>query len=91
MRMLVRLLLETHRHQELASACLGLLPRHLADAPRCEREVVQGRQLWKEVELLKDDSDALSDRRHVDALAGDLLTLEEDAPGLDRLQQVDAP
>ena len=29
-------------------------------------------------------------RGHVDALARDLLTLEEDAPGLDRLEQVDA-
>ena len=57
MRMLVRLLLETHRHQELgaraSASFLGILRM-----ARREREVVQGRQLREEVELLKDDSDA---------------------------------
>ena len=72
------------------AARLGLPPRDLSDAPCCEREVVQRRQLREEVELLEDDSDALPDSRHVDALARDLLALEEDAPGLDRLEQVDA-
>ena len=44
----------------------------------------------EEVELLEDDPDSLTDRRDVGAFAGDLLALEEDAAGLDRLQQVDA-
>ena len=58
--------------------------------PRREREVVERGQLREEVELLEDDADALPDGGDVDALARDLLSLEEDPPGLDRLEQVDA-
>ena len=64
--------------------------RHLPDPPRGEREVVDRRQVREEVELLEDDPDALPDRRDVDALARDLLALEEDPARLDRLEQVDA-
>ncbi len=88
--MLIRLLREADAREQLSSPPLGLGTGHLADAPGSEREVVDRRQMRKEVELLEDDPDPLADRRHVGALARDLLALEEDAAGLDRLEQVDA-
>src|SRR5919112_408802 len=44
----------------------------------------------EEIELLEDDADALPNRRHLHALARDLLALEEHAAAVDRLEQVDA-
>jgi hypothetical protein len=58
--------------------------------PRGERQIVDRLQVREEVELLEDDPDALAHRREVRPLAADLLALEEDAAGVDRLQQVDA-
>ena len=89
-RVLIRLLREADAREELPAAPLRLATRHLADPPGGERKVVDRRQVWEEVELLEDDPDPLADRRHVGALAGDLLALEEDAARLDRLEQVDA-
>src|SRR6266568_6368644 len=44
----------------------------------------------EQVELLEDDSDPLPDAVDLDTLARDLLALEEDPAGVDRLEQVDA-
>ena len=90
-RVLARLLREPDDVEELARAQLGLCPGQLPDPPRREREVVDHGQVREEVELLEDDPDPLPDRGDVDALARDLLALEEDAARLDRLEEVDAP
>jgi len=86
----VRLLLEPDALEKAAGARLGLRTPLLADATRGEREVVDHAQVRKQVELLKDDSDALPNGRNVDALARDLVSLEEDSSRIDRLEQVDA-
>ena len=44
----------------------------------------------EQVERLEDDPDPLPDPVEVDALGGDLVALDEDPPGVDRLEQVDA-
>ena len=90
-RVLAGLLREPDDVEELARAQLGLGPGELPDPPRREREVVDHGQVREEVELLEDDPDPLPDRRDVDAVARDLLALEEDAARLDRLEEVDAP
>ncbi len=46
--------------------------------------------MGEEVELLEDDPDPLPDAGDVGAAARDLLALEVDRAGLDRLEQVDA-
>ena len=89
-RMLVRLLLETDRGQKFVSPSLGVPSRHLPDPPRGERQIVDRRQLRKEIELLEDDPDALAYGGDVRALRSYLLAVEEDAAGLDGLEQVDA-
>ena len=76
--------------QAARGARLGLLAAHPADPPRRERHVVQHGQVRKQIELLEDHPDSLADRRHVGALARDLLALEEDPPRVERLEQVDA-
>ena len=45
----------------------------------------------EQVERLEHDPDPAPDPVDVDALGGDLLALDEDPPGVDRLDQVDAP
>ena len=89
-RMLPSLLREADAREELASSRLRFLTRHPSDPPCRQRQVVERGELWEEVELLEDDPDALPDGGDVHAFARDLLTLEEDAPRLDRLEQVDA-
>src|SRR5207244_12261245 len=48
------------------------------------------RSVREEVELLEHDPDSLAHGRDVDSLARDLVALEEDPPGVKRLQQVNA-
>src|SRR6266536_2860198 len=90
MRPLARLLGESDALEQHVRTLLGGLARHLADAPRGEGEVVEHAEVWKEVELLEHDPDPLPHRRDVGALARDLLALEKDPAGVERLEQVDA-
>ena len=62
----------------------------MTDPARRERQVVHHGQVREEVELLEHHSDPLAHGRDVGSLAGDLLALEEDPPGVQRLEQVDA-
>ena len=62
---------------------LGARPaQHLA---RRERHVVEHRHVREQVERLEHDPDPAPDPVDVDALGGDLLALDEDPPGVDRL------
>src|SRR5688500_17717580 len=90
MWVLIRLFGQTDALEQLASPFLGLRLRALADPARREGQVVHHRQVREEVELLEDHPDPRPHRRQVDALARDLLALEEDPAGLKRLEQVDA-
>ncbi len=72
------------------SASLGLRSTDPADSPSRERHVVQDGQVRKKIELLKHHPDALPNRRHVRTLARDLLALEEDPTGVERLEQIHA-
>ena len=87
----VGLLAQPDDVEQLVGARLGVAPRQMPDPPCRERQVVHHLQVREEVELLEDDPDPLCGRRDVDALARDLLALEEDPALLDRLEQVDAP
>src|SRR5205823_14385652 len=89
-RVLVRLLLQADARQQLPGLLLGQLPREPADAAGGERQVVPRGQVREEVELLEHHPDPPPDRRDVDAAAGDLLALQEDVAGVERLEQVRA-
>jgi hypothetical protein len=86
---LSRLLLEPNALEQLVRARLGLRARTLANVTRREGEVVDHAQVRKQVELLEDDADVRSNLGDVDTLTRDLLPLEEDPAGVDRLEQVD--
>src|SRR6476660_4486192 len=90
MWMLACLLLEPDPGQEDLRALLRLAAPEPANPPRSKGEVVENRQLREEVELLEDHPDLLADARHVGALGGDLGALEDDATGVERLEEVDA-
>ena len=87
---LVRLLGQAEARQQRSGLLLGLgpgQPQHLA---RRERDVAQDAHVREEVEGLEDDADATADPVDVHAARGDLLAVHDDAPGLQRLEQVDA-
>ena len=64
-RVLLGLLLEPDRREQLARARLGLAPPQLPDPACRERQVVDHLQVREEVELLEDDPDPLANRRDV--------------------------
>ena len=55
-----------------------------------ERHVVEHGHVREQVERLEHDPDPPPDPVDVDALGGDLLALDDDPAGIDRLEQVDA-
>ena len=89
-RVLVRLFFQADACKQLLRLRFGQLPRKPADATCGERQVVERGQVREEVELLEHHPDPLPDRRDVDTFAGDLLALQEDAAGVERLEQVRA-
>ena len=90
MRMLPRLLGEADAGEQFACALLRLGAGTMADPACCERQVVHHGQVREEVELLENHPDPLAYGRDICSLAGDLLALEKDPTGIQRLEQVDA-
>jgi hypothetical protein len=89
-RVLACLLLQADPPEQLVRLRLRLLARHLSDAPRRQRQIVDHLQVREKVELLEDNPDPLADLRGLDPERGDLPSIEVDPPAVDRLEQVDA-
>src|SRR3990172_10434582 len=69
---------------------LRVLPRQPEGLPRPEGHVVDNRHVREEVEQLEHDSDPAPHDVDVYAAGGDLLVVQDDAPRVDRLEQVHA-
>ena len=76
--------------EQLVGARLGLAPRLPARLARCERDVLQHRHVREQVVGLEDDADLLSQLVDVRLVDGQVLAVERDRAGVDRLEQVDA-
>ena len=76
--------------QELVRPRVRVRPGEPARLARPERDVVEHGHVREEVERLEDDPDTAPHVVHVDAGCRDLLAANQDSPGVDRLEQVDA-
>ena len=85
-----RLSARPNRSSRLGRLGLGLGARRLEDLARRQRHVVEDRHVREQVERLEDDPDPPADAVDVDASGGDLLALDDDPSGVDRLEEVDA-
>ena len=81
---------EPEPRQQLLRARLGLGARQLEHLDGRQRHVAEHAHVREQVVGLEHDADAPPDAVDIDALGGDLRALDEDAPGVDGLQQVDA-
>ena len=84
------LLGEAEPRQELGRRTLRLGPWHPEDLARRERHVVDDPHVGKQVVGLVHDPDPAPDAIDLHALGGDLVALDPDPAGIDRLDQVDA-
>ena len=76
--------------EQLSPAVFGVGSRHPQNPAAREGDVIDHRQVGKQVELLKDHADPGSDRVAFGARVGDVDPGEEDLPIVDLLEQIDA-
>ena len=86
----VALVGEPEAVEQLGRLRLGLAPRRAERLARPERHILEHAHVREEVVGLEDDPDPASDPVHVDAACRDLLAVDHDPAGVDRLEQVDA-
>ena len=87
---LVALVGEAEAGEQLRRLGLRLRARRAERLARGERDVLEHAHVREEVERLEDDPDPAADPVDVDAARGDLLAVDDDPAGVDRLEQVDA-
>src|SRR6266704_5599920 len=90
MREAGRLIAQANPYQQLLRKLLGFAAAQPQQLARREREVVHGREMREEVELLEDHPNTPPDVVQVYPWTGDVLAFQQHLARLDLLHQVDA-